>query len=673
MSLGRDGKVSAATPHGGKRGRHGAVALNGAKRPGAGHDRLRSQLAAATAELERLARMSEAASKSARIGSWELELPSRKLVWSGELYRIHDVDPGTRVSLETALGVYPLEHRGCLERAIEQAIETGHPFDLELPLVSLRGEVRWVRLTGETEWAGTTPVRLVGAMQDITEQRRREHMLQRLARHDDLTGLPNRKLFRENLELALRSADANGTNMALMLIDVDDFKTTNDTFGHDNGDRLLQEFARRLKLCFRIEDTIARIGGDEFAVVLPDSPQVEGLDRIANRIRVEMAGGFDVDGETVEMSASLGIALYPDHAASPTELLRQADIALYNSKGAGRGVHCFYSHAMGEQLALRHRTLTAIRGAIVAREIMPFYQPIVRASDYQPVGLEALVRWVRQEDQVVPPALFMAALTDPLLGTVIGEIMLTAVANQIAAWQEEGNGGPRLGQCGVRPDRLARLRAGAAQSAGAYNVPPHLVSVEITEDVILSQDRHALVGALNALSAAGIKIDFDDFGTGYASLTHLKEYPVDRIKLDRSFISQLPHDRESLGIVRAVISLAHELNKEVIAEGVETAEQAALLADMGCDFLQGYLFSKPMPAAEAGEYLRRRPEPAVPDRAGEVVRLTAAARPAPQQGGSEADVGLNESHYLRHPSAGWGPIGPFCWSKRPIGCQPSLA
>ena len=623
MSLGRGGKVSAATPHGGKRGRHGAVALNGAKRPGAGHDRLRGQLAAATAELERLARMSQAASKSARIGSWELELPSRELVWSSELYRIHDVDPGTRVSLETALDVYPLEHRGRLERAIEQAIGTGQPFDLELPLVSLRGEVRWVRLTGEAEWAGATPVRLVGAMQNITEQRRRDHMLQRLARHDDLTGLPNRKLFRENLELALRSADTNGTNMALMLIDVDDFKTTNDTFGHDNGDRLLQEFARRLKLCFRVEDTIARIGGDEFAVVLPDSPQVEGLERLANRIRVEMAGGFEVEGESVEMSASLGIALYPDHAANATELLRQADIALYNSKEGGRGVHCFYSHAMGEQLALRHRTLTAIRGAIVAREIMPFYQPIVRASDYQPVGLEALVRWVRQEDQVVPPALFMAALTDPLLGTVIGEIMLTAVANQISTWQEEGNVVVPV-SVNVASDQIAWPDFGPAllNLLAAYNVPPHLVSVEITEDVILSQDRQALVGALNALSAAGIKIDFDDFGTGYASLTHLKEYPVDRIKLDRSFISQLPHDRESLGIVRAVISLAHELNKEVIAEGVETAEQAALLADMGCDFLQGYLFSKPMPAAEAGEYLRRRPEPAVPVRVGEVVRLS---------------------------------------------------
>jgi diguanylate cyclase (GGDEF)-like protein len=623
MSLGRDGKVSAATSHGGKRGRQGAVALNRAKRPGAGHDRLRSQLAAATAELERLARMSQAASKSARIGSWELELPSRKLVWSSEVYRIHDVDPGTPICLDTALGVYPLEHRGCLERAIEQAIETGQPFDLELPLVSLRGEVRWVRLTGETDGAGATPVRLVGAMQDITEQRRREHMLQRLARHDDLTGLPNRKLFRENLELALRSADANGTNMALMLIDVDDFKTTNDTFGHDNGDRLLQEFARRLKLCFRIEDTIARIGGDEFAVVLPDSPQVEGLERIANRIRVEMAGGFEVEGQSVEMSASLGIALYPDHAANATELLRQADIALYSSKEAGRGVHCFYSHAMGEQLALRHRTLTAIRGAIVAREIVPFYQPIVRASDYQPVGMEALVRWVRQEDQVVPPALFMAALTDPLLGTVIGEIMLTAVANQISAWQEEGNVVVPV-SVNVASDQIAWPDFGPAllNLLAAYNVPPYLVSVEITEDVILSQDRQALVGALNALSAAGIKIDFDDFGTGYASLTHLKEYPVDRIKLDRSFISQLPHDRESLGIVRAVISLAHELAKEVIAEGVETAEQAALLADMGCDFLQGYLFSKPMPAAEAGEYLRRRPEPAVPARAGEVVRLS---------------------------------------------------
>jgi diguanylate cyclase (GGDEF)-like protein len=595
------------------------------------HSGLRSQLAATSAELQRVRRMSEAASRSARIGSWELELPSRTLVWSSELYRIHDLDPGNPVSLDVALGVYPCEHRSGLERAIEQAIEAGKPFDLELPLVSLCGEVRWVRLTGEAERVGGTPVRLVGAMQDITEQRRRERMLERLAHHDDLTGLPNRKLFRENLELALHSADANGTNMALMLIDVDDFKTTNDTFGHDNGDRLLQEFARRLKLCFRVEDTIARIGGDEFAVVLPDSPDVEGLERFATRIRVEMAGGFEADGEQIEMSASLGVALYPDHAANATELLRQADIALYNSKAAGRGVHRFYSHAMGDQLALRHRTLSAIRGAIVAREIMPFYQPIVRAIDHQPVGMEALVRWVRQ-DQVVPPALFMAALTDPLLSTVIGEIMLTAVAAQISAWQEEGRAVVPV-SVNVASDQIAwpDFAPALLNLLAAYDVAPHLVSVEITEDVILSQDRHALVGALDALSRAGIKIDFDDFGTGYASLTHLKEYPVDRIKLDRSFISQLPHDRESLGIVRAVISLAHELSKEVIAEGVETEEQAELLAGMGCDFLQGYLFSKPMPASAAGEYLRRRPGVVLPAH-GELVRLNGRAKARAEAG-----------------------------------------
>ena len=614
--------MSAVTSQGGKRGRHGAVAPTGLNRAGAGHHRLRSQLAAASAQLKRVTRMSDAASKSAGIGSWELELPSRRLVWSSELYRIHGLDPGSKVSLEDALGVYPCEHRSSLERALEQAIETGRPFDLELPLVSLRGEVRWVRVTGEAALVGRAPVRLIGAMQDITDQRRRERSLERLARHDDLTGLPNRKLFRESLELALRSADAKRTKMALMLIDVDDFKTTNDTFGHDNGDLLLQEFARRIQLCFRVEDTIARMGGDEFAVVLPESPDVAGLERIATRIRVEMAGGFEVDGEALEMSASIGIALYPDHAADATELLRQADIALYSSKASGRGVHCFYNHAMGEQLALRHRTLTAIRGAILAREIMPFYQPIVRASDHTPVGMEALVRWVRQEDQVVPPALFMAALADPLLSTVIGEIMLTAVAGQIATWQEEGTKVVPV-SVNVASDQIAwpDFAPALLNLMAAYGVAPHLVSVEITEDVILSQDRQALVGALNALSKAGIKIDFDDFGTGYASLTHLKEYPVDRIKLDRSFISQLPHDRESLGIVRAVISLAHELAKEVIAEGVETEEQAALLAEMGCDFLQGYLFSKPMPAAKAGEYLRRRPELVRPAEHGGVVHL----------------------------------------------------
>ena len=623
----RVSKVSAAITQSGKRGRPGAKAVKGAK-PRSGHLRLRSRLAATSAQLQRVTRMSDAASKSARIGSWELDLASRKLVWSSELYRIHGINPGSQVSLKAALDVYPGEHRSALEQAMQEAIETGRGFDLELPLVSMRGDVRWVRMTGEAGWVGSTAVRLVGAMQDITEQRRREHMLERLAHHDDLTGLPNRKLFREELEIALRQADTKSSNMALMLIDVDDFKTTNDTFGHDSGDWLLQEFSRRLKLCFRVEDTIARIGGDEFAVVMPDSPDIDGLERIATRVRVEMAGGFEVAGETVEMSASVGIALYPEHAANATELLRQADIALYNSKSGTRGVHCFYSHAMGEQLALRHRTLTAIRGAILAREIVPFYQPIVRASDYRPVGMEALVRWVRQEDQVVPPALFMAALTDPLLSTVIGEIMLTAVAAQIAAWQEEGNLVVPV-SVNVSSEQIAwpDFAPALLNLLAAYGVASDMVSVEITEDVILSQDRLALVGALKALAQAGIKIDFDDFGTGYASLTHLKEYPVDRIKLDRSFITQLPHDRESLGIVRAVISLAHELSKEVIAEGVETAEQAVLLAGMGCDFLQGYLFSRPMPATKAGEYLRSRTELVSPPAEREVVRLSGRRKP----------------------------------------------
>jgi diguanylate cyclase (GGDEF)-like protein len=622
------------------RGRQRAPTRNGLNRPGATQSDLRRQLAEVSTELKRMTRMFEAASNTAGVGSWALELPSRRLVWSSELYRIHDLAPDCGVCLETALGVYPAEHRSRLECAIELAIETGLPFDLELPLVSVSGEVRWVRMTGEAELTGSTPVRLIGAMHDITVQRRRERKLERLARHDDLTGLPNRKLFRETLELALRAADEQGKNMALMLIDVDDFKTTNDTFGHDNGDRLLQEFARRLKLCFRADDTIARIGGDEFAVVLPDSPCLVGLEEIATRIRVEMAGGFDVDGDAIEMAASIGIALYPDHAANGTDLLRQADIALYSSKAAGRGVHCYYNHAMGEELALRHRTLTAIRGAILRREIIPFYQPIVRACDYEPVGLEALVRWVRQEDQVVPPALFMAALADPLLATVIGEVMVTAVASQIGAWKEEGIPVVPV-SVNVASDQIAwpDFAPALLNLLEAYQVPPSLLSVEITEDVILSQDRHALVGALNALSQAGIMIDFDDFGTGYASLTHLKEYPVDRIKLDRSFVSQLPHDRESLGIVRAVICLAHELSKEVIAEGVETEEQAALLTEMGCDFLQGYLFSKPMSAAKAGEYLRSQPELKVAAANREVVRLNGrgraqAARRTPVQAGS---------------------------------------
>lgn len=581
------------------------------------------------AEHQRLTRLFDTVSAVGRIGGWELDLPSRRLVWSPELYRIHDIAPGAAVNLDTALNGYPAEFRRLLHHSMVEAMETGRCFVHELPLITAAGNLKWVRVTGEAELAGDVPIRLVGTVQDISDLRQRERLLERLAKHDDLTGLPNRKLFFDDLELAIRAAAANGTKLALMVINLDNFKAVNDTFGHDCGDRLLVEFVRRLKLCFRAEDTIARLGGDEFAAALPDLPDTKALNSIAQRIRIESSGAFATDGEAVDISASMGSAIYPDHAGDAAALLKQADIALCAAKATGRARHHLYDPTMGEELALTRRTLTALRGAIANREIVPFYQPIVRASDRRPVALEALVRWARGDGQIIPPPLFMAALADPALSSMNGEIMIASVAGQIAAWRDEGLP-PVTVSVNVAADQMARVDFAPAllNILSAYGVAPTSLAIEITEGVLLSQNRHHLIATFEALTEAGVLIDFDDFGTGYASLTHLKEFPVHRIKIDRTFIAQLPGDRESLGIVRAVISLAHDLSKQVIAEGVETDDQAELLAELGCDFLQGYLFARPLPPAEASEYLRRHAGPPAAQQAApaSVVKFRARAR-----------------------------------------------
>jgi EAL domain-containing protein (putative c-di-GMP-specific phosphodiesterase class I) len=283
---------------------------------------------------------------------------------------------------------------------------------------------------------------------------------------------------------------------------------------------------------------------------------------------------------------------------------------------------------MGELIKQRHDALSAMRGAVADREVVPFYQPIVRASDFTLAAFEALVRWVRPNGHVVPPAFFMAALADPAMSCMIGEIMIAGVASQLAQWRQEGLEMMPV-SVNVSPDQVARPDFAPAllNVCAVHGIPQGGLNVEITEHVLLSRDRQRTMRAFETLAQAGIKIALDDFGTGYASLTHLKEYPVDRIKIDRSFISQLPGDTGGLGIVKAVISLAHDLGKEVVAEGVENTEQAQLLAHLGCDFLQGFLFAKPLPPEQAGEFIRTHSgaRPAVPHKA-EVVQLHAAGR-----------------------------------------------
>jgi len=581
------------------------------------------KLRAQQGELKRLHKLFDNASNLARIGGWEFDVVTGEITWSRMVYSIFELPPGTPLTRDLVLSFFPEEVR----TRIAQLVDSTHKataFDLDAPLLTQMGEVKWVRMIGEVEFSDDKPIRLSGTIQDVSDQKERERQLEQLARHDVLTGLANRQLFQLELDSAISAADSNGGRVALMLIDVDLFKTVNDNFGHDCGDRLLKEFARRLKACFRGGDTIARLGGDEFAVVLPGNVEFTRLNEIAERVRREMSLDFDVGSASVEIGASIGIALYPDNAKDSVELLKQADIALYSSKSTGRSRHSFFEEAMGEQIRQRHIAISAIRGAVASRELMPFYQPIMRANDFTLAGFEALVRWVKQDGQVMPPAFFAAALADPTMSCLIGEVMIASVASQLMQWRQSGLPTYPV-SVNVAPEQIARPEFAAAllNICAVHGIGPGILNVEITENVLLSKDRQRTMRAFETLARGGIRIDLDDFGTGYASLIHLKEYPFDRIKIDRSFIAQLPDDTESLGIVKAVTRLAHDLGKQVVAEGVETIEQANLLARLGCDMLQGFLFAKPLPPELAGEYLRNRPAPiAKPE--GEVIPLRAS-------------------------------------------------
>jgi len=576
-------------------------------------------------ELKRLHKLFDSASSLARIGSWEYEFATGKVVWSSTVYAIFDLAPDLDVSLEKVLSYFPEEVRSRLMRVIGSQGEDGS-FDIEAPLLTDSGAVKWVRVIGDIEKIEGHPARLGGTIQDISDQKERERQLEQLARHDVLTGLANRQLFQQELDAAIANADTHGGGVALMLIDVDLFKTVNDNFGHDCGDRLLKEFARRLRSSFRGGDTISRLGGDEFAVVLPGITDTKKLNEIAERLHRDMSLGFDVGEMSVDVGASIGIALYPEHARDSVELLKQADIALYSSKSAGRAHYSFYENAMGEQIRARHTSILAIRTAVASREVMPFYQPIMRASDFSLAGFEALVRWVKPDGQVMTPGSFSAALNDPTMSCLIGEVMIASVANQLMQWNMDGLA-PFPVSVNVAPEQIARPEFAAAllNICSVHGIKPGNLNVEITENVLLSKDKARTMRAFETLAKGGVKIDLDDFGTGYASLVHLKEYPFDRIKIDRSFISQLPEDAESLGIVKAVIRLAHDLSKQVVAEGVETMEQANLLARLGCDLLQGFLFSKPLPADAAGEFAKSRQASARRAEAG-IVPMRAAKR-----------------------------------------------
>ena len=434
----------------------------------------------------------------------------------------------------------------------------------------------------------------VATHEDITEQRQSEVKIEYMAHHDSLTDLANRVLLNERLEHALGHRIHREEIVAVHHLDLDKFKAVNDTFGHLAGDKLLKIVAGRLRGLVRETDTIARMGGDEFVIVQGPIRDPADATTLAQRIIALISEPYEIDGHQAVIGVSIGIAVGPGDGLRPDRLLRNADLALYRAKGDGRGTFRFFEPAMDLQMQTRRILEQDLRKALAAGEFELHYQPVVNLASNEISGFEALIRWNHPEKGMVAPATFIPLAEEIGFIVPIGEWVIRQACATAAQWPGDLHVAVNISAVQFRSPGLMQVIVGALATSG---LDPTRLEIEITETVLL-QNKETTLGLLHQLRALGIRIAMDDFGTGYSSLTYLQCFPFDKIKIDRSFVKDITENTGSLNIVRAVAALANGMGMTATAEGVETSEQLDKITSEGCTEMQGYLFSKPLPAAE---------------------------------------------------------------------------
>ncbi|MYM74700.1 EAL domain-containing protein [Duganella sp. FT134W] len=465
----------------------------------------------------------------------------------------------------------------------------GAPLAVEVQRRTLRSGSSWI---------------LVAVARDITERKEAEQRLLKLAHFDTLTGLPNRSQFYDSLVHSVRQAEEHNWSLAVLFLDVDRFKNVNDTLGHTIGDELLRQFSSRLVDCLRVRDTIGRFGGDEFAAILMLPEGAQNAIAVVDKIRDALRRPFDLKGHEATVTASIGIAVYPDDSVEPDTLIQYADTAMYRAKEAGRDAFRFFTAEMNAQSLARLELENALRRAIDNQEFVLHFQPKVHISSGRISGAEVLIRWQRPGHGMVSPALFIPLLEETGLIVRVGSWVINEACRKIAAWQKTGAGAVHLSVnvSGIQ-FFVGGLEEEVLKAIREHDIAPDLLELELTESSLMSNAEET-ISVLQNLKALGIQISIDDFGTGYSSLAYLKRFPIDKLKIDIAFVREVTSNPDDAAIVLAIINMAHSLKLKVIAEGVEKEAQLAYLHRHNCDEMQGYYFSRPLPEQEFEAMLR---------------------------------------------------------------------
>ncbi len=559
------------------------------------------------------------AHRISKLGTWQWDQKSNHIEWSKEVVDLMGWTKDVPASFTDFMSFVHPEDKDYVLRNITNTMQdqTTQYFSIEHRVIRVDGDERYVFQRGEILWNELHKAMWVtAAIQDITDRKEAEKKIHHLAYYDTLTGLPNRLQFKETLTKILALMERNKGKLALLFVDLDNFKRINDTLGHDYGDQLLKAVSERLTAGVRLSDNVAqhqslpfkeisRLGGDEFTVMLTDINSVDNVTLIAQRILEDVNQPYFLSGYEMYVSPSIGISVFPQDGTNADVLIKNADTAMYHAKNKGRNNFQFYSESMNTRALQRLSLENKLRKALIKKEFEVYYQPLVNIRTRSVMGAEALIRWDHPEAGMISPETFIPVAED--IGAIldIGQWVIEQVCQQIHQWE----------QLNLKPFYVAvnmsavqfyqqNLLSSLQNALDKAGISSDALTLELTEGVIMENAKET-IAKLQQIKNMGIRLSIDDFGTGYSSLSYLKRFPIDTIKIDRSFITDITSNPDDAAISDTIIAMGHRLGLKVVAEGIETKEQYQYLARQGCDIGQGYLFSKPLSQEEFTRFLQK--------------------------------------------------------------------